>query len=67
MIEIRYLVFCDSDADGNITAGTWGVNIIPDRQYDHFFFLGNENLDFDLTHYKIVYDGCKPMLYKIKE
>lgn len=54
-----YVVYCNTDEDGNITNGCWGINIIPDRQYDHFFYL---NEPVDLMHCKVKYDGCKPLL-----
>lgn len=43
------LLFCDVDEDGNITDALTGVNIIPDRQYDYFFY----GFDADIFIYKV--------------
>ncbi|WP_163183345.1 hypothetical protein [Neobacillus sedimentimangrovi] len=45
-----YLVFCDTDELGNITDAYAGVNIIPSRQYDYFFYMPNE---IDIMQYKV--------------
>ncbi|WP_187443521.1 hypothetical protein [Rossellomorea aquimaris] len=34
-----FLVFCNTDEQGNITLFVAGPRIIPDKQYEHFFFL----------------------------
>ena len=48
----NYLVFCNTDKEGNINDGIVGNNIVPDKQYDYFFYLGNEGVD-DLMEYKV--------------
>lgn len=53
MFEKHFLVFCNVDEDGNIVDGLTGNNIIPSKQYDHFFYLGEEGID-DLMGYKVV-------------
>lgn len=45
-----FLVYANVDKNGNIKEGLSGFNIIPDRQYDYFFFLDKE---IDLMDYKI--------------
>ena len=41
---MNYLLFCDVDETGNITDALTGVNIIPDRQYDYFFYGFNDDI-----------------------
>lgn len=55
---MAYLVYVNTDDDGNIINALAG-QVIPDRQYDHFFYL---NEPVDLMHCKVKYDGCKPLL-----
>ena len=67
MFEVNYVAYCDVDGDGNIIAGTWGGNIIPDRQYDCFFYLGKEfDPNFELLDYKVEMNGYKAILVKAK-
>jgi hypothetical protein len=54
-----FLLFCDVDAEGNITSFVAGQYVIPSRQFDYFFYLVNEvgiAIVEDLSSYKIV-DG----------
>jgi hypothetical protein len=46
-----FLVFCDADEEGQITAYVAGQYIMPDRQYQYFYYL-NESID--VSEYKIV-------------
>ncbi|MFZ7945655.1 hypothetical protein [Neobacillus sp. 19] len=48
-----YLLFCDVDEQGNITDALSGVNIIPSRQYDYFFFTMDEGVVEDVSQYKV--------------
>lgn len=47
------LLFCDVDADGNITSSLQGNNVVPTRQYDYFFFLEGE---LDVDDYSVIDD-----------
>lgn len=49
------LLFCNVDENGRIINFIAGKYIIPDRQYDYFFYL-TENIVDDLHNYKVV-DG----------
>jgi hypothetical protein len=48
-LTVNDLLFCDADENGNITDALTGVNIIPDRQYDYFFY----GFDGDIFLYKV--------------
>lgn len=48
-----YLVFCDVDEEGNITDALVGTNIIPNRQYDYFFFTSDEGVTNNINQYKV--------------
>lgn len=48
-----YLVFCDVDEQGNITDAFTGMNIIPSRQYDYFFFTTDAGVMEDISNYKV--------------
>ena len=52
-MENNFLLFCNVDDKGNIYEGVTGNNIIPDKQYDHFFYLGEEGIE-DLMQYKVI-------------
>lgn len=52
-MENNFLLFCNVDEEGNIIEGVTGNNIIPDKQYDFFFYLGEEGVE-DLLLYKII-------------
>jgi hypothetical protein len=47
------LVYCDSDSTGKITESLVGKNIIPARQFDHFFFIADADTFGDIDDYKI--------------
>jgi hypothetical protein len=47
------LVFCDSDSNGKIIESLVGKNIIPARQFDHFFFIADDDTFQDIDDYKI--------------
>lgn len=51
-----FLVFCDTDEDGNITAFVAGPRVLPDRQYEYFFFLTEavEPADYRVVDGKLV-------------
>jgi hypothetical protein len=47
---VGFLVFCDADENGNITGFVAGPKVIPDRQYEYFFFLMDA---VDPSEYKV--------------
>lgn len=50
---MNYLVYCDVDKNGNITEAFTGVNIIPPKQYGHFFLTKDEGVLTDIHKYKV--------------
>ncbi len=48
-----YLVFCDVNQQGNIIESLIGKHVIPDRQYDCFFYTMDEGVMEDITLYKV--------------
>lgn len=48
-----YLVFCDVNDEGEIVDSFSGVNIIPSRQYDYFFFTFDSGVMEDISKYKV--------------
>lgn len=46
-----YLVFCNADEFGVITEGISGYRLIPDKQYEYFFYFSEP---IDLMDYAIV-------------
>lgn len=48
-----YLLFCNVDEFGEIKDAYTGINIIPDRQYDFFFFTNDEGVTLDISQYKV--------------
>lgn len=54
-MDNNFIVFCNADEEGVIYDGVVGNNIVPDKQYDYFFYLGEEGID-DLMKYKVI-DG----------
>ncbi|MEH7246453.1 hypothetical protein V7114_06595 [Neobacillus niacini] len=54
-----FLFFCNVDGDGKITESISGERIVPQKQYDYFYFIvGKEYEAFlnDLPKYKVI-DG----------
>lgn len=47
---MAFIVFCNADEEGNITEAICGNNIVPDKQYDYFFYLDEP---IDLMLYEI--------------
>lgn len=47
------LLFCDVDEEGNIIGALMGKNIIPNRQYDYFFFTNDPGVLDDISKYKV--------------
>jgi hypothetical protein len=60
------LVFVNIDADGNVIESLYGNTIIPDREYDFFFFT-TEEIASNAHDYKVVIVGMKPELVRIDE
>jgi hypothetical protein len=54
-----FLVFCDVTEDGYFTDVLAGFNIIPNRQYDYFFYLDEW---VDLMNYKVDLENRKLVL-----
>ena len=50
---MNYLLFCDVDTVGNLTDAFSGVNIIPAKQYDYFFFITDPDIINNLIDYKV--------------
>lgn len=63
-LMMKFLVYCNVDSEGEIIEGIAGLRLIPDKQYDHFFFLEKE---VDLLKMRIEFDGCKANLVKKEE
>lgn len=58
-VIMEYLIYCNIDDDGNIIDGIDGIKIIPDKQYEYFFFLTEK---VDLLKCKVIFDEGKPKL-----
>jgi len=59
---LEYLIYCNTDVDGNIIESIDGIRIIPDKQYEHFFFKEKE---IDLMQYKVkLIDGKAELVKK---
>lgn len=48
-----YLIYADADGLGNITEALAGPRVIPDKQYQYFFYLEQA---INLFDYQIVND-----------
>jgi hypothetical protein len=59
------LLFVNIDENGNIIESLYGHNIIPDREYDFFFFT-TEEIAMTAHQYKVVIKGFKTELVKIE-
>jgi hypothetical protein len=59
------LLFVNIDENGNIIESLYGHNIIPDREYDFFFFT-TEEIAITAHQYKVVLNGFKTDLVKIE-
>jgi hypothetical protein len=57
------LLFVNIDSEGNVIDALFGHNVIPDREYDYFFFTVEE-IAVNAFKYKVVLDGMKPELVK---
>jgi hypothetical protein len=55
------LLFVNIDENGNVIEALYGQNIIPDREYD-FFFYTTEEVAANAFQYKVVIVGMKPEL-----
>lgn len=51
--DTPFLIFANVDKDGEIVDAITGYNIVPDKQYQYFFF---RKKPIDIERYKIV-DG----------
>lgn len=54
-IEDKYktLIFCDVDENGNFIQVETGKNIIPGKEYQHFFYRDRYVAD-TITNYKVI-------------
>jgi hypothetical protein len=57
------LLYVNIDEDGNIVDSLYGQNIIPDREYD-FFFYTTEEIAENAFDYKVAIVKMKPELVK---
>jgi hypothetical protein len=57
------LLFVNIDSEGNIVDSLYGENIIPNREYD-FFFYTTEEIAMNAFQYKVVIVNMKPELAK---
>ncbi|MBO1515651.1 hypothetical protein [Metabacillus bambusae] len=48
---MNILLFCDTDENGNITESLKGFRVIPNQQYQHFFYLQE---DLNVLDYKVI-------------
>jgi hypothetical protein len=55
------LLFVDIDEEGNIIDALYGYNIIPDREYN-FFFYTTEEIAENAFDYKVAIVKMKPEL-----
>jgi hypothetical protein len=55
------LLFVNIDENGNVIEALFGQNIIPDREYDFFFYTTAEIAE-NAFDYKVVIEGMKPEL-----
>mgnify|MGYP001167322643 CR=1 FL=1 len=51
--DTPFLIFANVDKDGEIVDAITGYNVVPDKQYQYFFF---RKKPIDIEKYKIV-DG----------
>ncbi|WP_079475622.1 hypothetical protein [Marinococcus halophilus] len=49
------LLFCNTDKEGNIQGSLKGEFVVPDRQYDHFFYMQEDIAD--VSQYRVATDG----------
>lgn len=47
------LLFCDVDGNGDIISWLHGKNVIPERQYQYFFYLLEE---IEVENYLVIND-----------
>lgn len=57
------LLFVNIDENGNVIESLYGHNIIPDREYD-FFFYTSEEVAANAFDYKFAIVKMKPELVK---
>jgi hypothetical protein len=55
------LLFVDIDEEGNVIDALYGYNIIPEREYN-FFFYTTEEVAINAFHYKVAIVKMKPEL-----
>lgn len=57
------IIFADINEEGDIKDALVGKRILPDRQYDYFFYVEQE-VSENIDDYKVVLEGLKPQLVK---
>lgn len=63
MDEIMFVYFVDVDENGNITGSMCGERVIPDKQYDFFFYRDPSYAD-TLHEYRVELNGYKAELVR---
>ena len=48
------IIFCNTDEEGNITESLKGERVVPNRQYDHFFYMQD---DIEVSNYRVQEDS----------
>jgi hypothetical protein len=62
--KYKTLIYVDVDAEGNIIASYMGKNVIPDREYHHFFYVENY-IGESILNYKVIIVDNLPVLQAI--
>lgn len=55
--ELGFLVFAITNKQNEIVEGLSGYNVIPDQQYDYFFYLEEE---IDILQYLVIDNKLVP-------
>ncbi|NJP37202.1 hypothetical protein [Alkalicoccus luteus] len=50
---LRIQIYCDVDENGDITESVSGQRIVPDRQYDYFFMVEDQEIPNHIEDYKV--------------
>lgn len=56
-----YLVFVNTDNEGNITEARMGISPIPNKKFTFFFFM-DEEPEREITDYRVVIEGYETSL-----
>jgi len=58
-----YLVFVNTDDEGNIIEARMGISPVPNKKYTFFFYFEEEFTD-DITEYRVEINGYETNLVK---